>query len=258
MDKICGIYKITSPTGKIYIGQSVDIEKRFKKYKSLNCTGQPKLYNSFIKHGFNSHIFEIIKECEKDELNYCERHYQEFYYVLDYEFGLNLTLTTTVFKRGIIGEEVLIKRKVKQKGRKLSEEHKKSISESQKGKKQSKEIIEKRIKSNTGKKRTQETKDKIKNALKGNKNNLGNKRSEETKMKMSASLMGRVVSKESREKISKNSKSNKMVIDMETGFFYNSATECYYLNKDYIKTHISSFCKKLKGTNKNNTKFQYI
>lgn len=34
MDKIiiCGIYKITSPSGKIYIGQSRDVEKR-KKYK---------------------------------------------------------------------------------------------------------------------------------------------------------------------------------------------------------------------------------
>jgi len=28
MVKICGIYKITSPTGKIYIGQSVDIMRR--------------------------------------------------------------------------------------------------------------------------------------------------------------------------------------------------------------------------------------
>lgn len=26
--KICGIYKITSPSGKIYIGQSIDIKRR--------------------------------------------------------------------------------------------------------------------------------------------------------------------------------------------------------------------------------------
>lgn len=33
---ITGIYKIISPTGKIYIGQSIDIEKRWKAYKRLN------------------------------------------------------------------------------------------------------------------------------------------------------------------------------------------------------------------------------
>ena len=27
-----GIYKITSPSGKVYIGQSIDIERRWKKY----------------------------------------------------------------------------------------------------------------------------------------------------------------------------------------------------------------------------------
>jgi hypothetical protein len=36
MSKICGIYKITSPSGKVYIGQSVDIKRRFTTYKILN------------------------------------------------------------------------------------------------------------------------------------------------------------------------------------------------------------------------------
>ena len=31
--KICGIYKITSPLGKIYIGQSVDTNNRNKTKK---------------------------------------------------------------------------------------------------------------------------------------------------------------------------------------------------------------------------------
>ncbi len=30
-----GIYKITNPEGKIYIGQSIDIDRRFKEYKRL-------------------------------------------------------------------------------------------------------------------------------------------------------------------------------------------------------------------------------
>lgn len=39
MDKNCGIYKITSPSGKIYIGQSIDIKRRWLDYKTrVNCT----------------------------------------------------------------------------------------------------------------------------------------------------------------------------------------------------------------------------
>ncbi len=30
-----GIYKITSPTGRIYIGQSTNMEKRFVSYKKM-------------------------------------------------------------------------------------------------------------------------------------------------------------------------------------------------------------------------------
>ena len=37
MEKICGIYKITSPSGRIYIGQSIDCPKRFKQYKSTRA-----------------------------------------------------------------------------------------------------------------------------------------------------------------------------------------------------------------------------
>ena len=41
---VVGIYKITSPSGKIYIGQSIDIQKRFKHYKQLhNCKNPEKL-----------------------------------------------------------------------------------------------------------------------------------------------------------------------------------------------------------------------
>jgi hypothetical protein len=41
-----GIYKITSPLKKIYIGQSINIENRFKGYKKSLKKAQIKLYNS--------------------------------------------------------------------------------------------------------------------------------------------------------------------------------------------------------------------
>jgi hypothetical protein len=35
-----GIYKIINPKGKTYIGQSINIEKRWNGYKKLHCKGQ--------------------------------------------------------------------------------------------------------------------------------------------------------------------------------------------------------------------------
>jgi hypothetical protein len=43
-----GIYKITSPTNKVYIGQSIKINERKRKYKKLDCKNQPKIYNSLL------------------------------------------------------------------------------------------------------------------------------------------------------------------------------------------------------------------
>jgi len=57
-----GIYKITSPTNKIYIGESLNIERRWSHYKTLNCKQQHKLLNSFKKYGVINHKFEILEE----------------------------------------------------------------------------------------------------------------------------------------------------------------------------------------------------
>ena len=86
-----GIYKITSPTRKIYIGSSINIYNRIKYYKSLNCKGQTKLYNSIKKYGWENHLFEIVCECSKELLYIKERHYGEIYNVLGM-YGLNLIL----------------------------------------------------------------------------------------------------------------------------------------------------------------------
>lgn len=88
--KICGIYKITSPSGKIYIGQSTDINRRFYQYKKLACKKQPVLYNSLIKYGVEAHIFEIIEECEEDMLNERESYFIELH--SSYRNGMNCSL----------------------------------------------------------------------------------------------------------------------------------------------------------------------
>lgn len=89
-NSVIGIYKITSPTGGIYIGQAIDIENRFTKYRNLSCKGQTRLYNSFIKHGVKNHTFEIIHLCNEEELNYWEDYYVKLYNTFNTPHGLNL------------------------------------------------------------------------------------------------------------------------------------------------------------------------
>ena len=73
-----GIYKITSPTNKIYIGQSINIDKRKAQYINLSksCVG-PKLYNSINKHGWKTHKHEILEECDIEQLNERETYYKQ-------------------------------------------------------------------------------------------------------------------------------------------------------------------------------------
>lgn len=87
-----GIYKITSPDKKVYIGQSIHIEKRIKLYKrGHNCVDQPGLRTSFEKHGADNHKFEILCECDLIDLNYKERYYQELFESIG-KNGLNKVL----------------------------------------------------------------------------------------------------------------------------------------------------------------------
>ena len=86
---ICGIYKITNPNGKIYIGQAKDIDYRWLDYKRLACKKQIKLYGSLNKYGVENHIFEVIEECLELDLNYRERFWQDEFDVLNREKGLN-------------------------------------------------------------------------------------------------------------------------------------------------------------------------
>jgi group I intron endonuclease len=92
-----GIYKITSPSNRVYIGQSVNINNRFKSYRKYNHPSQIKLYRSIEKYGFESHIFEIIEYCDIDLLNKRERYWQDYYNVISE--GLNCVLTNTSDKR---------------------------------------------------------------------------------------------------------------------------------------------------------------
>ncbi len=135
-----GIYKITSPSNKIYIGQSKDIERRFQQYQSNSCRTQIRLVHSFNKYGIDNHIFEILEECEKSELNIKERYYQDYYDVIGKQ-GLNCMLTNTDSLPRVFSEETRLKLTKAKTGVKFSQETKDKISKIHKGKKHSPERI---------------------------------------------------------------------------------------------------------------------
>lgn len=63
---IKGIYKLTSPSGKIYIGQSTNLESRLKSYKTAHCKKQVHLYNAILKYGFENFKIEILYSTERE------------------------------------------------------------------------------------------------------------------------------------------------------------------------------------------------
>lgn len=114
--KQSGIYKITSPTGKIYIGESYDLNIRCKRYLNPNkIKGQKAIYNSILKYGYESHKIKILELCDESVLLERERFYQEYFNSV--ENGLNCFYTGT-----------------KDKKKKYSEETKKIMSEKSSGK----------------------------------------------------------------------------------------------------------------------------
>jgi group I intron endonuclease len=228
-----GIYKITSPTSKVYIGQSINIEKRFKSYRLLHCKQQYHLYNSFLKYGVENHTFEIIEECTVELLNEKERYWQDFYNVISKK-GLNLKLTNSSDKRGFFTDEIKQKISKANKGKIRSEEIRKKQSERLKGKtpinKGLKMSIEQRKKLSlihSGKKRkpfSEETKKKISNAQKGIPRK---KHTEETKIKISLKNKNRKLSEKHIENIKKNhtKPNSKKLLDLQDNKIYGSISE---------------------------------
>ena len=240
-----GIYKITSPSKKVYIGQSVDIEKRFLQYKKLNCKSQSIIYRSLLKYGYEKHKFEILCECDINELNEKERYYQDAYCVLG-KGGLNCILTKSSDRSGIFSEETKLKMSNSRIGKKLSEEtiskfklrkmsddNKEKLIEINKGhkynvgRKASEETRKKMSDSNKGKnlgkKHSNETKLKIILAIKGKRINY--KHSEETKAKLSNSQIGKKASEETKAKLSASSYIKKTVYNTEKKIFYESIVQ---------------------------------
>jgi len=176
-----GIYKWTNKlTNDIYIGQSVDLSKRFIRYFNLSYLknrGTLIISRALIKYGYSNFSLEILEYCNIPDLTEREQYYLD-------------TLNPRYNTLKIAGSSL---------GRKHSEEAKAKISKALKGvyvkeksalygsnhSEETKALMSlKKFKSNNplfGKTHTEETKELMRQKA------LGRKHSEETLLNMSAS-----------------------------------------------------------------------
>lgn len=205
------IYKITSPSGRVYIGSSVDYKARFRSYRSLHCKSQKKLYNSLKKYTPANHLFEVVCECTVTDVYEKEHYYGTLFNVLG-DNGLNSCLPKVndifcsmsddlrLHLRNInLGKRLGMKSSPETKekirlagiGRVQTPETREKLRIKHTGKKLSTEHIEKMRKSKTGVKMSPEALEKAKNRT----------FSAETRAKISAAGKGRKHSPEACEKI---------------------------------------------------------
>lgn len=141
-----GIYKITSLSGKVYIGQSYNIYQRWSQYKSLDPkTMGIKLLNSLKKYGYKEHIFEVIHSLPNDVDQSILYEYEILYWE-QYKEANNMLNCKYPGKGGKLSEETKQRISVSSKGKSRNKgpksvEHRKNMSLAKIGKKHSTEHV---------------------------------------------------------------------------------------------------------------------
>jgi len=199
------VYLLTSPSGKQYVGQSWNYEKRMLDYRRGGCKKQRLLYNAIQKYGWENFTCVIIAQGiqTQDALDATER---AFILLLDTlaPNGYNLQSGGGSGKHHADSKKKIGNA---QRGKSVSVETRAKLSIAQRGKKHSLETRAKMSEtrrgekhpnfgkpgSMRGKKHSPETRAKMSEAQRGEKNhNFGKPRSAETKRKQAAALSGRV------------------------------------------------------------------
>lgn len=210
----CGIYKWTSPSGKSYIGQSVNLECRKQDfinrqlYTSRNEFSLTVIDKARKKYpDFEQWTYEILECCEPNELNDREQYYIKLFGT--FKNGYNET------SGGGHNTEI-------------SDETRKKIGKASTG----------RTPWNKGKTLSDETKEKNRQA------HLGKTLSDEHKEKIGKGNKGRIVSEETKEKISK-AKAKQVDQYSLDGVFIQSFVSLKNIEKQlgYSSGNISNCCK---------------
>lgn len=95
IETVCGIYKITNQeTNESYIGQSVDVSKRWKDHikcgLGIDAPIGNKLYKAMQEYGVWNFSWELLEACSREELNAKEKFYINLYKTYEYGYNSNL------------------------------------------------------------------------------------------------------------------------------------------------------------------------
>lgn len=135
------IYKFTSPSGKVYIGQTISRYRRNQHLQEARSGSQKPFYKAIRKYGFENFKYEILEEVFENtleeinsRLDELEIHYIAMYKSTDERFGYNLCYGGRTNR-----------------GYHHSEEYKNRLSQQQKGRKMPPGCVEKSAKNRIGK-----------------------------------------------------------------------------------------------------------
>lgn len=90
---VTGIYKITNlKTKECYIGQAVDVAKRFSEHAKcglgIDTPAANKLYKAMQEYGLQNFSWELLEKCSREQLNEKERYYIDFYNSVNYGYNI--------------------------------------------------------------------------------------------------------------------------------------------------------------------------
>lgn len=181
--KLCGIYLLTHiATGRKYVGQSVDIKKRWQVHARGQCLMH--LGRSVAVHGWSAFTSEVIELCTREELNAAEAKWVKLHNCIS-PHGFNLT---TGGGHHTLSAESKAKMSAVRTGKQFTEQTKENMRRAQLNR--SEEWASKITASKIGRKLSEETKAKI------SASNTGLRHTPESKAKMSAARKGCVHSPE--------------------------------------------------------------
>lgn len=220
------VYKHTSPSGKVYIGQTCQSEAKRFRHDGTGYTGSPYFYSAIKKYGWNNFKHEVLESnLTKEQADEKEIEYISMYKSCDKRYGYNMSTGGEHGSVGVIRSEEYKQHLSKiNKGKTLSEEHKRKIGNAHKGRKLT-DVQRKRLSEiNKGKKLSDEHRKKLSEV---NKSRI---RTKEEIEKSAAKRRGKPLSKETREKLSnalkgKKPTTNKYVVCVETGDIFISARQ---------------------------------
>ena len=189
-----GIYEIRNNlNGKVYVGSSIDIERRWTEHRRALRNGQHQnvhLQRSWAKYGEDAFVFSILELVESDTLVSTEQRYLDDYFGDDC-YNMGQSAAAPMRGRTHTGQA---RRKMSKagKGRKFSKEHKRKISEAMMGE----------LNHMWGKHPSEETLRKMSKAHLGKQTTLGYRHTDETRRQMSESHKGHKPTEEARRNMS--------------------------------------------------------